>query len=582
MSSLSLSHSSLSMILILTIIAISHRYDNVDKADDGTESLAIATETTDANGRTPFETRVVKKIASVPTSERIRDWDLHVVLFESLIPGDFAKTYIDGANDIISTLASNQLLHISEKIHGLQFENNGSYVNRHLSIESYGWYGFVFLLGDDTLIQTIEFVGPIENATLRNERSDVEPVPTNNASDNNNNIVLIAVAVSSALVLVLIIVGVFSWHKVRKVNKEHAEGKMKMELMQLDVKRFQNAWRLDWDQVKLLEKIGQGGAGEVFRGLINQSIPAAIKIMKNSDMKNDMENREIQVLMRIRHKRLVHFLGYGENPEGGIFVGLEMCEFSLDTFCRGGEDTENAKKYMSWPARLQIASDIAEGCTHLHQSGLIHRDLKSGNVLLNCDDKHVLRGKVADFGLSKIFESKSDSTSSSSSETFNSGDDTKQQDQDPDSSSLQKDTSWSSTSSSHTTGVGSLFWMAPELVVALREDRGVYTPKVDVYAFGIIMHELLTLLRPYSDRNVTFSYKILNAVEKGERPLVGPHTRAKAPETYCDLMETCWHQDAQKRPEFKTVFLRLCKMHSTLLKCSSTRSDKESHIDGDV
>ena len=126
------------------------------------------------------------------------------------------------------------------------------------------------------------------------------------------------------------------------------------------------------------------------------------------------------------------------------------------------------------------------------------------------------------------------------------------------------DSSWSSTSSSHTTGVGSTFWMAPELVVALREDKGVYTPKVDIYAFGIIMHELLILLRPYSDRDVTFSYKILDAVEKGDRPLVPAQSRAKAPEKYCKLMEDCWCQDAQKRPEFNIVFRRLSKMLSVL------------------
>ena len=185
-----------------------------------------------------------------------------------------------------------------------------------------------------------------------------------------------------------------------------------------------------------------------------------------------------------------------------------------------------------------------------------------------------MRGKVADFGLSKIFGTKNDGLASITQKI----DSETKQDQDPD-ASIGKDSSWSSTSSSHTTGVGSTFWMAPELVVALREDKGVYTPKVDIYAFGIIMHELLVLLRPYSDRDVTFSYKILNAVEKGERPLVTPQSRAKAPEKYCKLMEDCWHQDATKRPEFNTVFHRLSKMLSVVMKNSS--SGRGGNMTGD-
>lgn len=413
----------------------------------------------------------------------------------------------------------------------------------------------------------------------------VEVVTNTNTNENDENesnkIYILALVVTGTSLLMLGVVGYVLWRKLRAAKRTEQIGKIEMKMIQQDAKRLQEAWRLDWDQIKILNKLGQGGAGSVYRALINSTIPAAVKIMKNTDLNKISadENREIQCLMRIKHKRLVHFLGYGNDSGGSIFICLEICKFSLDNFCRGGEDAENAKQMMTWPTRIQIAIDIAEGCAYLHKSGIIHRDLKSGNVLLNLNDSK-LRAKVADFGLSKLFGSPTNSvppsiTKTTTTKTTTTNTTTRSVDTYlEDSEQSNKSDKWSSSSSSHTTGVGSTFWMAPELISSIREDKGVYTPKIDVYAFGIIMHELLTLRRPYSDRDVMFTYKILNAVENGERPLLTPKIRAKAPEKYCDWMELCWHQSAVARPEFDVTFKGL----SDILKKGFCGDEKRESV----
>ena len=153
--------------------------------------LANAMEKSAESGHSPFENRIVYEIQSVPKSRRITDWNLNIVLFESSDSGVDQKTYvtisliqenhsnstdttlehryIEADNRIVSTLAYNQLEHISNKIHGLQYDYNESYiVNRHIDLESYGWYGLVFASSDDTLLNIIDFVAATDNATLDN------------------------------------------------------------------------------------------------------------------------------------------------------------------------------------------------------------------------------------------------------------------------------------------------------------------------------------------------------------------------------------------------------------------------------
>ena len=112
---------------------------------------------------------------------------------------------------------------------------------------------------------------------------------------------------------------------------------------------------------------------------------------------------EVGVMMRLRHPRIVAFLGageimepalhFGEPPRVGIFVVLE--------FAAGGDlthrlaDAGGSLIRFPWSERIQCAVDISEGMAFIHEKGFIHRDLKSLNIL--CDSKG--RCMIADLGL---------------------------------------------------------------------------------------------------------------------------------------------------------------------------------------
>ncbi|KAL5729234.1 LysM domain receptor-like kinase 3 [Ranunculus cassubicifolius] len=150
---------------------------------------------------------------------------------------------------------------------------------------------------------------------------------------------------------------------------------------------------------------------------------------------------ELKVLTHVHHLNLVRLIGYC--VEGSLFLVYEFIEQgNLSEHLHG-----SGMEPLPWPSRVQIALDSARGLEYIHEHTVpvyIHRDIKSANILI---DKNY-HGKVADFGLAKLTEV---------------------------GSSLQ------------TRLVGTFGYMPPEYA-----QYGDVSPKVDVYAFGVVLYELIS------------------------------------------------------------------------------------------
>jgi len=188
------------------------------------------------------------------------------------------------------------------------------------------------------------------------------------------------------------------------------------------------------------KQLASGAFGEVWRGVLRGVYEVAIKkIFETSSELDILKDPEIKILQRVRHPRLVMFLGCGRMQTGEVFLVLEFCDSKdLTSLLKPGRGAPD------WKLRLSLLCDIAEvrfvaltltllRCwsfalffsyirtyihilhTHTHTQGMvylhcvvntIHRDLKTDNVLLqsekgNSSSKR-LRAKIADFGLSKF------------------------------------------------------------------------------------------------------------------------------------------------------------------------------------
>jgi serine/threonine protein kinase len=153
--------------------------------------------------------------------------------------------------------------------------------------------------------------------------------------------------------------------------------------------------------------------------------------------------------------------------------------------------------------KTNIAIGIAHGMKYLHSHKIIHRDLKSPNVLL--DDRKL--PKIADFGLGRFVNE-------------------------------------SSAAQQLTQNLGTPSWMAPELL-----KNEPYNTPVDVYAFGIILCEMYTEKKPYDGMNgMNVS---ANVATKGARPPLPEETS-----TLAVLIKQCWDEDPARRPTFDEIYTR--------------------------
>ncbi|GKC10645.1 concanavalin A-like lectin/glucanase [Tanacetum coccineum] len=146
--------------------------------------------------------------------------------------------------------------------------------------------------------------------------------------------------------------------------------------------------------------IGRGGFGMVYKGNTNQGSATVVAIKRLHSLSNQGApefQAEVEMLSRIRHCNLVSLIGYCKEDEEMALVYEYMPHGTLeDHLHKGGVD-------LSWLQRLKICIGAARGFDYLHtgtgtQHGIIHRDVKSSNILL---DKN-FAAKISDFGLAKI------------------------------------------------------------------------------------------------------------------------------------------------------------------------------------
>ncbi|MGA2032206.1 MAG: protein kinase [Thermoguttaceae bacterium] len=144
-------------------------------------------------------------------------------------------------------------------------------------------------------------------------------------------------------------------------------------------------------------RIGRGGMGTVYAAVNLQTGEAAAVKLLFAPMALDQDFRqrfetEIETLRKLNHPNIVRLFGFGEQ-DGHLFYGMELIEGS------SLEDQLSRGRVLGWREVTQIGIEIGRALRHAHDRGVVHRDLKPGNLLLTADD----HAKLSDFGIARLF-----------------------------------------------------------------------------------------------------------------------------------------------------------------------------------
>jgi len=257
---------------------------------------------------------------------------------------------------------------------------------------------------------------------------------------------------------------------------------------------------------KVLEKIGQGGMGEVYRAEdTNLSREVAIKVLPEQFTKDPQRlarfEREAKLLAQLNHPNIAAIYGL-EEADGVRFLALELVpgETLQERVAKGPLPVEEA---------LEVCRQIAEGVEAAHAKGVIHRDLKPANVKVTPEGKV----KILDFGLAKAFEEETPVADISQSPTL--------------------------TEEMTRAGVilGTAAYMSPEQAKGEAVDK-----RADIFAFGCVLYELLTGKRTFYGKTIT---ETLGAIIHKEPEWDGlPVT---TPWRIRELLRRCLTKDAHDR-----------------------------------
>ncbi|KAG7557446.1 Gnk2-homologous domain [Arabidopsis suecica] len=153
------------------------------------------------------------------------------------------------------------------------------------------------------------------------------------------------------------------------------------------------------DKFSKNNKLGQGGFGEVYKGMLPNETEIAVKrLSRNSGQGTQEFKNEVVIVAKLQHKNLVRLLGFCIERDEQILVYEFVPNKSLDYFLFD----PTKKSQLDWKRRYNIIGGITRGLLYLHQDSrltIIHRDIKASNILLDAD----MNPKIADFGMARNF-----------------------------------------------------------------------------------------------------------------------------------------------------------------------------------
>ncbi|XVF61268.1 hypothetical protein PTKIN_Ptkin08bG0116600 [Pterospermum kingtungense] len=293
--------------------------------------------------------------------------------------------------------------------------------------------------------------------------------------------------------------------------------------------------------------IGEGGFGKVYKGTLRNGLKVAVKrsLSKHGQGLPEFQT-EVMVLSKIRHRHLVSLIGYCDEGSEMILVYEFMEKGTLRDHLyklHGNPERSSSLSLLPWRQRLEICIGAAKGLHYLHtgsDGGIIHRDVKSTNILL--DEQYV--AKVADFGLSK-------------------------------SGLLDPD--------EFSTGVkGSFGYLDPEYFRCFQ-----FTEKSDVYSFGVVLLEVLcarpAIINSHRKEEINLAEWGLLWLKKGELEKIidlsvagqiNPNSLRK----FSEIVEKCLKPTGANRP----TMLDVCWDLEYTLQLQQTAVRREPHEDSAI
>ncbi|KAK7383375.1 hypothetical protein VNO78_29053 [Psophocarpus tetragonolobus] len=268
-----------------------------------------------------------------------------------------------------------------------------------------------------------------------------------NKENDGITIKIVVVVVTCSIFLVLVVICV-SWLIVKKRRNDDG----------YDLDREAIPRRFDYKELVAAtngfpddKRLGRGGSGQVYKGVLSYlgRVVAVKRIFPDFENSERVFINEVRIISRLIHRNLVQFIGWCHEQGEFLLVFEYMPNGSLDTHLFG------EKKALPWDVRYKVALSMALALRYLHEDAeqsVLHRDIKSANVLLDTD----FSTKLGDFGMAKLVDPR--------------------------------------LKTQKTGVVGTYGYLAPEYI-----NGGRASKESDIYSFGVVALEIACGRRTYKD-----------------------------------------------------------------------------------